>query len=821
MPNEETLSLNLPALTDGIPPPVLSPPSPIFPRRPKQSLKIDKELVVRSVKTRAEDLGGDQDRGKWLEDRLQRYSKYRGWLPDKTTPWENAANTHPPILQISELRINAGLHNVIMTMRPLMSAKATKRGDIPKEDRITQLLDTQFFLDPGPEMAERRFGDFVSNFLQDGNAVAYTPWVRDERDIVSTLYRPAPPEGIDAYQYVETHLSGSQDVRGIFPGGQLLPDGEKPNKYRVAYLGKDQKRKTARCEVFSDEDGSLELVIRSTEVIFDGPVMVNVPISSLLIPTRCENLQPPSEWNPNGAPYVFMVVNYRIDDIKRLQKSGVFNSLSKEDLQTIIDKAKSEAGTPGSGALGDRIEEQKDEIEGREATQTTPEGQKDEDVGHLSVPFWLCFDRWDVDGDGLAEDVFWQIAIPTETLCESRLLTDRWPSVRPYRPLAEAIALPVPGRWYGISFLELGEALYDLIKGTLDMAYDSAATSNLPFFFYTANAAFRAETVRLAPGEGYPVPGDPRTTVYFPQMQGRDQGWAFSVISLAMQMHQQLTAVGDLQLGRVATGKASALRTFGTTLAILQQGDVRADQLLLRLFGGLRQIARNFHAMNRHLLPPGKEVQILGWEGLREEGYVTLDRLSDIDAEVQFDFRPDFLLSNPAVQNQALQSVLAIVGTPLAFQLGVTDPKLFYTIVKDFIRSLRLDPKKYSKPPAEPEGPPYLAEEVIDTILSGQIPQGIPAEGADAHLKKLHQYMISDQFGLMSTDQAMILKSWLLKLAQIKQQEQAVQAAQQFQAQLMQQSGSGGMQTTMQEPPQSVQSAPPVSAQTELEPANA
>lgn len=793
-----------------MPPPVAeaTPPAPpTFPLRPKSRLRIDDEAVVLSVKTRAGELGGDQDRGKWLEDRLQRYSKYRGWLVDKTYPWTDASNIHVPLLQIAELRANAGLHNVVMTLRPLMSAKATKRVDVPKEDRITELLDTQLFLDPGPEMAERRFGDFVSNFLQDGNAVAYTPWVRDEREVTTVQYRPAPPDGVDVFTYAEAQLIGTNNTRGLFPRGILGEDGPATNRYRVEYKDKEAKDRTAHVEIFSQEDGSLEFVIRSTEVIFDGPCMHNVPIGSLLIPTRCENLQPPTEWNPNGAPYIFLQTHYRIDEIKRFKASGAFNRLTEKSLQEIIDKARTNAATVSSPKPTDQLETQKDDMEGREHTEAKP--REEEEVGHLRVPFWMCFDRWDVDGDGLAEDVFWQIAQDPEVLCEARLLTERWPATRPYRPLAEAIAIPVPGRWYGISFLELGEALYDLIKGTLDLAYDSAAVSNLPFFFYTATSAFRAETVRLAPGEGYPVPGDPRSTVYFPNLPTRDQTWAFNVIGLGVQFFEKIMSIGDLQLGRVATGKASALRTFGTTLAILQQGDVRADQLLLRLFGGLRQIARNFHALNRHLLPPGKELRILGYDGPRDQGYVTIDRIEDIDAEVEFDFRPDFLLSNPAVLNQALQSVMAVVGTPLAFQLGVTDPTLFYQTIKDFIRSLRLDPKKYSKKPSEPTGPPLLAEEAIDMIVGGKIPKGVPMEGADAHMKKLFAFVQSDQFGVLSPEQVDYLRSWLMTVGQEKQQEMAVQAAREFQAQMMQQGGSAGVPTTMQEPGTTETGAPP------------
>ena len=148
------------------------PVSP-FPKRPKRTLNINDEGVVRSVANRMQDILTDRDRGHWMDSRLQRYSKYRGWLGDKTWPWANASNVHIPLLQIAELRANAGMHNVVMSMRPLVTAKATKRGNIEREDKITNLIDAQIFIDPGPEQAERTWSDWVTNFLQDGNVVAF------------------------------------------------------------------------------------------------------------------------------------------------------------------------------------------------------------------------------------------------------------------------------------------------------------------------------------------------------------------------------------------------------------------------------------------------------------------------------------------------------------------------------------------------------------------------------------------------------------------------------------------------------------------------
>lgn len=758
-----------------------APPRPRFPRRRRTLVECDPDTVVRSVLRRREQILEDRDRGQWNAARLQRYAKYRGgsFMQKKSFPWDDCSNVHLPILQTSELRMNAGLNNVIRTMRPLLSARATSRVNVEKESRINELLDAQLFVDH-PQV-ERILGDFVSNGLQDGNAVVFTSWVRDEREL--TLVRHVP-EG-----ELEDHF------RRLWPSlVDWTVDAKVTNRMTIRYLDRSRRTREADVEVFEDDDGGFEFVIRTTELLFDGPIMQNVPIASVLVPTRVENLQPPSEANPNGAPYVFLQIRYRIGDVKRLQGTPHgFNVLSHDDLSKIIQIARGGAGRPPPATPTDRLETQKDQAEG--TTHAEPPVMDEHEEDHLSVEMVMAFDLWE------GESVYWVVALDAKVLCEARLLTEKWPSVRPYRPLAEFIPIPVPGRWLGISLLELGESLYDLIKGTFDISFDSGVISNLPIFFYSLQSGLKGDPIKIAPGFGYGLPGRPQDTVWFPTLGTRDQTWAFRILALAMQIYERQMSVGGLQSGQVPTGKASALRTFGTTMALLQQGDVRADQLLLNLFTGLRQIYRNFHAMNRSLLPEGKELRVLGYEGPRAQAYRTIEKIEDIDADMDFDFRPDFVLSNPALLAQTMEKVMTVVLSPLLFQMRITDPQKAYNLVRDWIRSLRLDPQRYVGPPVEQGGPPLLAEEAIDLILKDQAPQGYPMEGAETHLKKLGAFQGTEGFGLLQPQQLELFRNWVRTVQGLAQQDRTVQAALAFQQALQASPAGGGVDTTISEPP--------------------
>ena len=79
-------------------PPLLPP----FPRRPKRRLKITPQVVVDSVLNRLDQILRDRDRGKWMDDRVNRYAKFRGWNPNRA--WPDGAprsNAHLPLMAMA------------------------------------------------------------------------------------------------------------------------------------------------------------------------------------------------------------------------------------------------------------------------------------------------------------------------------------------------------------------------------------------------------------------------------------------------------------------------------------------------------------------------------------------------------------------------------------------------------------------------------------------------------------------------------------------------------------------------------------------------
>src|SRR3990167_3101152 len=360
---------------------------------------------------------------------------------------------------------------------------------------------------------------------------------------------------------------------------------------------------------------------------------------------------------------------------------------------------------------------------------------------------------------------------------------------------------------YGISLLELQEGLHDFLHVMLNQMTDNGDLANRPFGFYRASSGMKPEVVQLWPGDLYPI-DNPQQDVFFPSLPQRDQTFGFNMVGLAKQFLDDVTQIGAIQKGQVPEGKASALRTLGTTMAILQQGSAMPEQVLRRLFAGLRQVWEQFHLLNTRFLKKRKQYLASGKLQEHEDPYREIADPQDIAIPIAWDWQPTLLNTNKGLVQQALQAIGMAVFNPLSFQLGTTGAEQYYNWQKDLIQAGTLDPLRYiTKPPGVTDGPKLMAEEAIIQITSGQpIPANAgPQEPAPEHLQKLQQWSQSDEFGMLQPHFVPLFTDWLSRVTEIIQQQMMAQqiagAAQEF-SNALGNSGSGqGSQPTMGEAP--------------------
>jgi hypothetical protein len=744
--------------------------------RRRKSFDVDHTSVAKRVIEFADrDM---QERAVDRDRRLQRYAKYRQWTSGKEGPWEDSSDQAIPDMMTSSLRTQDTIHNAVMSARPVVVARAIEPRNQPKQDLVDDLLDSQFFIE---QNGEGRIGEAADLFTNDGVVTWFVPWVREKRGHLDVRVFDDVPFGQLPIEHFKTLLER------VFPKGLYRKEDDEGWDWTV--FTEDGNIDVS----FYTTDDAVEMVIEQEVVVFDGPCPIVKDYEDVLHPHRCANLQIPGPSNPDGATHVILVDHPTIDEIRRLVDRGFYDIVSDENLKKL--------GNTARDTSMDTEKRQKDSFQGtsdlgEEKVVSASGDQSEPDTSNRTVTRYMCFDSYDVDKDGLNEDVIFWVIREGEILLKAKRLTEMYPFAPPRRPLAESNYLEVKGRRTGLGLLEMMEGLHDWLKEIVDWTMDSGQLQTMPFGFYRPTSAIKSEVYRMWPGDLMPAL-DPKNDVYFPTLQNTSMAFGLNMLTVANQMEERLSAIGDLQMGRVPNGKASALRTLGGIQTILGQGEARPERVLRRFFMGLTDVFRMMHELNRKFLPERKRFRIAGYNEPGKDPYKKIEAIDEIDGDFTFDFNANVMNSSKGAVQEALSVLMPSYINPLTLQLGVIDPDGIYRMLRDYGRALGQNADRYLKQPtpgADSQG--ILAEEAISMILRNEVPNDRPIEGAAMQMQRLMTFAQSDQFGLLKPGQVELFKQWLMKLRALAQQEaqqqKMMEAAAAFQQAHAQQGGGGG-----------------------------
>jgi hypothetical protein len=758
-------------------------------RTRKERFKLDderkSEIVARVIRFYDQDMTTHTAE---REMRIQRYAKYRMWREGTNWPWENASDVALPDMMTAALDMCDTLHNAVMSARPPVSPKARQKADQQKEEKIEKLIDYQVFEEqPG----ERALGEIIDNFVLDGTFTAFIPWVTEQREVNDLrIFPPIADDELVPANYFQAL------IRQVHENAPAISQGDGWD-WTVDVESPAGLPESVQVSFYTREDGKVEMSSRRMAVVFNGPKIIPLDWDQVLHPPRAANLQIPGPSNPGGAAHVIVSQEPTKDEIKRLAKVGFYDLVSADDL-SMLDNARKDIAN-------DEPKRQKDAMQGVNAeAQVNQSGAK----SHDTLTRLMCFDSYDIDGDGIDEDVIWWVIKETKTLLKARFLTEMYPANPPRRPFAEESFIPVAGRRAGIGLLELMEGLHDIQKQLLDQTIDAGTISNVPFGFYRPTSTMKPEIMKLSPGALIPL-GNPKQDIEFPKLQNGQQAFGINMLTLLHQMEERLTHIGDLQAGRVPPGRSSALRTTTNMALLASQAEARPERILRRLFSGLAEIWHQIHELNQRFLPEKKKFRISGMMKPGEDPYSEISNAAEISGRFRFGFTANVFNASKMALQQSLQNLMSVYINPLTFQSGIMRPDGAYRLLRDFGKANGLDPDNYLSEPFAGAGLPRLmAEEALTAIMGDSLPEGFPAEGAQAHLQKLQDFEASDQFGMLTQQQVELYRGYKTKIEQILQdemrQQAMIQAAGQFQ-----QGGQGQGGRPPEQPP-STGETPPV-----------
>lgn len=721
--------------------------------RRREGPRIDAEmaegLVNRVLKMADKDV---EERAEDRERRLQRYAKYRQWTEGKSWPWENSSDVALPDITEACLGLQDTLTNAILSSRPVVSANAIKPENRANEEKIDKVLDFQFFVE---QEGEKIVEELAEQFIVDGNFRAYIPWVRERRPVTDVrIFEEIPLEQVPV-QHFQTILSqeyreASFKKRDEEGWDWTVMPSDGGDDFDVSFYTNDSRE--------------VEMVVTREVMVYDGPRVIVKDYDDVLAPGRCSNLQAPGPHNPGGAPHVILVDYPTVEEVRALVRDGTYDRVGDEDLEFLGNRARDD--------IREEAKRQKDATQG-------VQDELPEDPEHRTLTRYTCFDVYDLDGDGVAEDVIWWVLREAKLLLRAKPLTEIFPTDPPRRPLAEAQFLPVKGRCEGVSLPELMEGMHDFLKRLLDQGVDAGLLANMPFFFYRAASSMKPEVIRPWPGDGIPL-SEPQRDVFFPQIPF-DPSFHLNTFFLGRQLEERLTLQGDLQAGKVPTGKASALRTAQGIQTILAQGEARPERILRRFFMGFAEIFRQMHELNQHFFPERKKIRVMGVGEPGDDPYPEITRGGDLEGRFVFDFRASILNASKVAQQQGFQQLFLTLLNPLMIQLGIIGPEQIFRLTHDFAKALGQEPDRYIlKPAPEIDQPRLTAEEALSMISDHLIPKGAPAEPAAEHLQRIGEFSNTALLGTFDPGQTEVLRGWIATVTQIAQRE--AQIAQQAQA---------------------------------------
>lgn len=739
-------------------------------RQRHESLTLDKEQLGNYL---VECLDRDlQDRSEWNDMRLQRYAKLRGWREPKDYPWQDASNAHLPFLMTECLRQQDTIHNAVLARHPVCESSAILKVNQEKQSEIDNLIDYQVF---DEQEGEEIISALTQQFVQDGVFCAYIPWVRYNETVQDIrIFNPVPPElSID-----EAVMNGVMQVFSDVVGAERLD--EDGFRWRITYQ-EGEETKDCTVEAFiHQEGGRLELSFLKSVRAYDGPKIMPKEIEDWVAPWRAANPQPPSPSNPEGADHFILLDYPKVDEVLRLYEDGYYDSLTDEDLDELRNAA---TYAPQKGEENDSLKQIKDDFEGtqKDASVDAPE----EVTSNKALTRMCCFLGWDVNGDGLEEQVVVWMIKETKQILRVRYLTEDYPADPPLRPVVVRGMLPIGGRIYSMGLIELLESLHDIMKMTFDQMVDSATIRNMPWGAYRPMSGISPETFRPAPGEFFPM-SNPQQDLFLPQWPSQSDSYGLNMLTVLSQLAERASLQGDIQFGRVPQGKASALRTASGMAAIMAKGDARPERILRRFFSGLADIWQIIHELNQRFLPVKKQYQLIEPDKHGKTVYAKIDNIENISGRMKFKFKAGIFNTDKQMAQEVLQTLMQVLINPMTLQMGVVTPQQVHNLLTDFIKLLQQEPTRYLvSPPEQDQKYIITAGEAIGWLNMGRLPVNTaPAEGPEQHLKIIMQWARQPENELLSEHIKQTVNAYLtqlnVQLQQQQQQQQLLQAAQQF-----------------------------------------
>lgn len=627
---------------------------------------------------------------KWIDDQksaisndrtnfLSRQKKYLSQYDDfistgRKGQWEGSANYRMPLTLIMVNSYVARLYN-ILTASDMTSFSPREGTD-------------QKFVDPLKRLRDWYLWDYLNNYrgikgvayeiCQDvakvGFALAMKSWELKQRKTIELEHNELAREMDDIDPQVEEMAN------------QLAP-GQIPEK-----------------RVDTKPYKEVEKIL----TVFEGTKIFTVPFENTYFPNDI-----PESSNMDHPECVVVLDEMTLSDIMLKVKQGEFDEMVSDQVEKL---------PPGKAAAtdGSDLKQKREELTGVSSTST------DAVSGKRTIEH--CFCTYDIDNDGIAEEI-----VVTRTR-EGHILRvtylDRI-SKSGHRPLFKFDCFSKERQAYSRGVVEYMYPLQEEMDMNHNMRQDYLQLQTCPFFAYRSSSPLDKNKVRIAPGKGIPV-DDVNTDIKMLTFQTNAYP-LFQEESYLWQLGDRVARNSPLGQGQMPQ-TVGAQRSTSGVVTLLRQMDLEFKPLV-------EQFANNWKKLEKSILEdldfrvdPALKARVLG---------PTVEQLFDGKSDFNSIFRVCAMLdmkidvasivNSDEMKRSDASLLLQMVSAPsLAQQMGIIGPQGIYNAWANWLKQHGFDVDLFAKKPEGIVDPLTLWQE-IQIIYQGQMP---PMSMQDDHARK-------------------------------------------------------------------------------------
>ena len=682
-----------------------------------------------------------------------------------------------PIIATTIDQIHSRQVGAIYQDKPLLRMAPTDKYDVDKVKACQDFINYRI-TNCTPNF-HRVFDENGLITLTEGQSFLFQTWVREERKVCHKHQYPAinliPDQMSGQLQQIPTTIENIiislfeiEGEKRITPNTDVQEIGE--DKYKIKYQikrGPDEwSDHEATLDFYLDDNyqdpgkHTIHVKVISTEIIFEGVKMRNVNLDFLYFPKDVLSLQPPD------CPHMVIKSEETVSEVIRKNKTGEY-SLSNEQLNKVkshVITYKDETEDKTQSEIIDTIE--------------TLEGTNRQIFPDDIVTKYICYYSWDVDGDGIKEEIEVTLFPDAEVIAKSCFLEEVYKHGK--RPIRHNEYDIRPYSIFGKGIPENLHSLQELYDDVWNQMLNYGAVISLPFFFYLASGNMQGDVYKLRPGEGYPLGS--LDDVRFPSFQN-NLPVTFAELQQVYAHVERRSKVNESLYGR----QGQARQTATATLKLLGEAMEGQQINFNRYRQGWANIFKDYYLLHMAYMPDRMKYRIFDPMANKYDFKVISRRdlmdMPDINFDIHLEHTSDVF------KREMWTQLMQLTANPLTIQMGIVQPPQVANLLERVYEAFKIeDVDNFIIRPQAMEPPKDPMEENM-MMSQGDYVKPNPQEQVQMHLAS-HQAFLNDSRGLIAPEyKQLILQHIIETQVMLQQQQQMMQFAQA--SAMMQQTGQG------------------------------